>query len=210
MRGMTDPLGLPPAAWSKADLSPDADFYRPRRLVAHIDEAAIAALTELYRELLPEGGRVLDLMSSWISHLPPETAYAEVVGHGMNRAELQANPRLDRWWVQDLNGDPLLPLDSGTFDAALITVSVQYLQRPVEVMAELRRVLKPEGRAVISFSNRCFPTKAVAVWGALDERGRAGLVATCLKAGGFARVEARRLRDGRTSDPMTAVVGWTA
>ena len=149
-------------------------------------------------------------MSCWISHLPPEASYAEVVGHGMNPDELRANPRLDRWWVQDLNADPVLPLGEAVFDAALITVSVQYLQRPVEVLAELRRVLKPDGRAVVSFSNRCFPTKAVAVWGALDEAGRAGLVATCLKHAGFARVEARRLRDGRVGDPLTAVVGGAA
>ena len=159
---------LPPHAFSKADPSPDPVFYRQPRFVTHIDEGAIAAITQLYRETLPQGGTLLDVMSSWVSHLPPEIAYAEIVGHGMNAEELAANPRLDRWFVQDLNVEPVLPLEPAQFDAATICVSVQYLQRPVEVFRSIGAALRPGGKLAITFSNRCFPTKAVAIWQALS------------------------------------------
>ena len=103
-------------------------------------------------------------MSSWVSHLPEDVAYASVVGHGMNEEELAANPRLSRWFVQDLNIEPALPLGDGEFDGACLCVSVQYLQRPVDVFREVGRVLRPGAPFVVSFSNRCFPTKAVAIW----------------------------------------------
>ena len=95
--------------------------YEPPRLVFHIDDSAIAALTGLYRKVLPAGGRLLDLMSSWVSHLPPEVQYAEVIGHGMNAAELAANPRLSSWFVQNLNRDTQLPLAAldGSSDAEI-------------------------------------------------------------------------------------------
>src|SRR5215218_10112889 len=136
---------LPPRAFAKADPSPDADFYAEPRFVTHIDDAAIAAVTRLYRELFPPGGVVLDLMGSWVSHLPEGVAYGEVVGHGMNAEELAANPRLDRWFVQDLNQDPALPLEAASVDAVGCCVSVQYLQEPVAVFREVARVLRPGG-----------------------------------------------------------------
>ncbi len=211
MAGM-DPRApeLPAAAFRKADGSPDPLFYTQPRFVAHIDEDAIAGVTELYREVLPPGGAILDLMSSWISHLPPEVEYAEVVGHGMNAAELAANPHLTRWFVQDLNAEPTLPLPDAAFDAAAICVSVQYLQRPVEVLSDLARVLRPGAPAAITFSNRCFPTKAVAIWSALDGPGHCELVQLYLRRAGFASAEARTLRDGRRGDPLWAVIGRTA
>ena len=136
---------LPAGAFAKQDTGDDLAFYAPPRLVTHIDEGAVAALTACYRALLPENSRVLDLMSSWVSHLPSDRTYAAVVGHGMNADELAANPRLDRWFVQDLNRDATLPLDDGSFDAALCCVGAQYLQQPVAVFAEVRRVLTPAG-----------------------------------------------------------------
>jgi hypothetical protein len=198
---------LPPRAFDKEDPGDDAAFYAEPRLITHIDDGAIAALTDCYRRLLPANGVILDLMSSWVSHLPPEVAYAEVIGHGMNAAELAANPRLTRRFVQDLNTDPSLPLETGALDAAAICVGAQYLQRPVDVMAELRRALKPGAPLVVSFSNRCFPTKAVAVWLRLDTRGHASLVTRYLEAAGFTDVAAHLLADGSTCDPMIAVVG---
>ncbi|WP_298957282.1 methyltransferase domain-containing protein [uncultured Methylobacterium sp.] len=202
---------LPPNAFAKFDRDPDPLFYAEPRLVTHIDAAAIAAVTDLYREVVPAGGDVLDLMSSWVSHLPDEVAYASVTGHGLNAEELAANPRLTRRFVQDLNAVPELPLDSSSLDAALICVSVQYLQRPVAVLSEVARVLRPGSPVVIGVSNRCFPTKAVAIWHSLDAAGRAELVGLYLDRAGFARLEGCVLRpEGGPGDPMTAVIGWTA
>jgi hypothetical protein len=204
-----DALGLPPGAFARLDESDDTLFYEPPRLVQHIDDGAIAALTELYRAVLPAGGVLLDLMSSWVSHLPLEIEYGEVIGHGMNAEELAANPRFSRWFVQDLNKDPKLPLADAGFDAAMICVSIQYLQRPVAVLREVCRVLRPGAPIVIAFSNRCFWTKAVVVWRTLDDRGHAALVARYLEHAGFAAIETRILAEWveDVSDPMIAVIG---
>ncbi|MGC2521510.1 MAG: class I SAM-dependent methyltransferase [Stellaceae bacterium] len=204
-----DPLGLPPGAFAKLDPQDDEVFYEPARLVCHIDDGAIAALTACYRRILPPDGVLVDLMSSWVSHLPPDIAYREVIGHGMNAEELAANPRLSRWFVQNLNRNPVLPLAENSVDAAMICVSIQYLERPVEVLREVARVLRPGGPVVIGFSNRCFWTKAVAVWRALDDDGHAKLVARYLGHAGFAGIETHRLAEWveDVSDPMTAVVG---
>lgn len=206
---MSDPLlpELPPGAFAKQDIGDDLAFYAPPRLVTHIDEGAVAGLTRRYRALLADGVRVLDLMSSWVSHLPPDHVYAEVVGHGMNADELAANPRLDRWFVQDLNAAAALPLADGSFDAALCCVGVQYLQQPLAVFAEVRRVLMPGAPFVVSFSNRCFPTKAIAIWRALGSDGHAALVRLYLERTGFSHVAAEVLADGRGSDPLVAVIG---
>jgi SAM-dependent methyltransferase len=204
-----DLSGLPAGAFAKLDAEPDELFYEPARLVTHIDDGAIAALTQFYRGVLPAGGALLDLMSSWVSHLPPEIAYAEVIGHGMNAEELTANPRLDRWFVQNLNRSALLPLAAASLDAATICVSIQYLEQPVAVLGEVRRVLRPQAPVVIAFSNRCFWTKAVAVWRALDDAGHLALVASYLRHAGFAGVETYCLREWieDVSDPLFAVVG---
>ena len=198
---------LPPGAFRKEDPGDDAAFYAPPRLVTHIDEDATRALTAFYRTTLPPGGVVLDLMSSWISHLPPEIAYAEVIGHGMNLEELEANPRLSCRFVQDLNRVPVLPLQDTSCDAALCCVGVQYLQRPVEVFAEVWRVLQPGAPFLVSFSNRCFPTKAVAIWRALDAEGHAVLVRLYLDRAGFADIKVEILQDGAASDPLIVVTG---
>ena len=117
----------------RQDETPDALFYRQPRFVTNIDEVAVAAVTQVYRETLPEGGAILDLMSSWVSHLPKEVEYKRVVGHGLNAQELAKNPRLDYFFVKDLNQDQELQLESCSFDAVLCTVSVQYLQWPEKV-----------------------------------------------------------------------------
>ena len=203
--------GFPPEAFAKGDPSPDPLFYRQPRFVKHIDDAAIAAVTNLYRDVVPAGGTILDLMSSWVSHLPEDMTFARVIGHGLNAAELVANTRLTQHFVQDLNASPHLPLDSASVDAALICVSVQYLQRPIDVLSEIARALRPGAPVVISFSNRCFSTKAVAIWTALDGAGRARLVERYLQDTGFARTKMRAvIPEHGFSDPLTAVIGWTS
>ena len=199
---------LPEGAFAKQDPSDDFAFYAQARLVTHIDEAAVEALTGFYRNVLPDGGRILDLMSSWVSHLPADRQYAEVVGHGMNADELAANRRLARWFVQDLNRDADLPLETSTFDAALCCVGAQYLQQPVAVFGAVRRVLVQGAPFVVSFSNRCFPTKAVAIWHALDSVGHAALIKLYLERGGFSDVQVAVLADGRSSDPLIAATGF--
>jgi SAM-dependent methyltransferase len=207
---MEDEHGLPSGAFTKLDTEDDELFYEPPRLVCHIDDGAIAALTAFYRRVLPADGVLLDLMSSWVSHLPPEIDYKEVIGHGMNAVELAANPRLSRWFIQNLNRDASLPLADTSLDAAMICVSIQYLQRPIVVLREVARLLRPGAPLVISFSNRCFWTKAVAIWRSLDDDGHVHLVERYLRDAGFARIETHRLAEWveDVSDPMIAVVGW--
>lgn len=208
---MTDLPELPAAAFAKHDPSPDAVFYAAPRFVTHIDARAVAAVTDLYRRRLPPGGVVLDLMSSWVSHLPDDQTYAAVLGHGMNAEELAANPRLTRWFVQDLNLDPTLPIDTASVDAVTLCVSVQYLQRPVAVLREVRRVLRPGGCVIATFSNRCFPTKAVALWGTLGGADRVRLVSLYCERAGFVGIEAGDVIAERGGgDPLHAVVGRMA
>ena len=206
---MEDELGLPRGAFTKLDDEDDEVFYEPPRLVCHIDEGAIAALTGFYRNILPPNGVLLDLMSSWVSHLPPDIGYKEVIGHGMNAAELTANPRLNRWFVQNLNRETSLPLADASLDAAMICVSIQYLQQPIVVLREIARVLRPGAPLVISFSNRCFWTKAVAIWRSLDDDGHVHLVEHYLRQAGLARIDTHRLAEWveDVSDPIFAVVG---
>ena len=196
-------------AFRRYDERPDEEFYRTPRLVTHIDEGAIAAVTQLYREFFPPGGAVLDLMSSWISHLPPEVEYGRVVGLGMNEVELRENPRLDAYVIQDLNRNPSLPFGDGEFDGAGICVSVDYLTQPVEVLREVGRVLKVGSPLVVTFSNRCFPTKAVAIWQRLDDGGHVRLVEGYLReAGNFENIRGLDRSPRRMfSDPLYAVIG---
>ena len=175
---------LPAEAFTRPDDSPDERFYNFPRLITHIDDAAIAAVTQLYREFFPAGGAILDLMSSWVSHLPPEVTYRRVVRLGLNEEELAHNPRLDSYVVHDLNQTPQLPLADGEFDAAAVCVSIQYLTQPVAVLREAGRVLREGAPLVITFSNRCFPTKAVRIWQSLDAAGHANLIEHYLKEAG--------------------------
>jgi SAM-dependent methyltransferase len=198
---------LPAGLFTKIDELDDTLFYEQPRLVHHIDEGAVAALTAFYGEHLPCTGRILDLMSSWVSHFPV-TVTGDVVGHGMNAVELRANRRLQDWFVQNLNVQPALRFGDAHFDAVTCCVGVQYLQQPDAVFADLARVLQPNAPCIVSFSNRCFPTKAVAVWRRLGGRERANLVGLCLQRAGFDCVTAHVLRDGGAGDPLTAVVGY--
>ena len=196
---------LEPDAFARSDETPDDLFYRQPRFVEHIDDVAIADVERIHRERLPAGGAILDLMSSWVSHLPADVAFARVAGLGLNAAELARNPRLDSSVVHDLNANPVLPFPDASFDAAIICVSIQYLTQPVAVLRDLARVVRAGGPAVITFSNRCFPTKAVAIWRALDDDDHLKLVAHYFIEAGWNEVEHVR-SPMRPADPLYAVI----
>jgi SAM-dependent methyltransferase len=192
------------AVFGRIDESPDPAFYAAPRLVTHIDAGAIAAVTALYEELLPESGAVLDLMSSWRSHLP-DGRTGPVVGLGLNAEEMADNPQLDEVVVHDVNVEPRLPFDDGAFAAVVCCVSVQYLVRPLETFAEVARVLRPGGPVVVTFSNRCFPTKAVAAWRAGDDEDHLLLVDAYLRAVPALGPPTTRSHRPRGGDPLYAV-----
>jgi hypothetical protein len=167
---------LRPNQRTKLDDSSDELFYSQPRFVTHVDEGFIDRLTNLYRDRLKPNTRIFDMMSSHISHLPEEIKFAHVEGHGMNEQELSDNRRLDSYFLQNLNENPKLPLKDEDFDAVLNCVSVQYLQYPDAIFAEIHRILKPGGIAIISFSNRMFYQKAIAAWRDDTEASRVELV----------------------------------
>ena len=196
--------GFPPGFFDRGDPNPDDVFYAPTRLVTHIDAGAIATVGALYAELGIDG-RVLDVCSSWVSHFPESPAH--LVALGMNATELAANEQAADWVRRDLNLDPTLPFDDDSFDDAVCCVSVDYLVRPIEVFTEVARVLRPGGRFVCTFSNRCFPTKAIRGWLATDDATHLEIVAEYFRrADGFAEpvAETRRV-GGPGRDPLHAV-----
>jgi SAM-dependent methyltransferase len=198
------PDPFPPGFFDRADPTDDAEFYVPDRFVTHIDGGARAAVGALYEELGVDGD-VLDLMSSWVSHF--RTTPRNLVALGMNPQELAANPQAASWVTTDLNADPTLPFDDGTFDAVVCCVSVDYLVRPLEVFAEVARVLRPDRPFVLTFSNRCFPTKAIRGWLVTDDATHVEIVRQYLvRTGGFAAPEsALRTAPDAPGDPLWAV-----
>ncbi|MBB3675514.1 class I SAM-dependent methyltransferase [Modestobacter versicolor] len=201
--------GFPPGFFDRGDESPDAVFYDVPRLVTHIDEGAVAAVGRLYAELgidgdAPRPVRVLDLMSSWVSHF--RTPPAELVVLGMNGAELAANPAATERLVHDLNADPRVPLPDGDVDAVVCCVSIDYLTRPVEVLAEAGRVLRPGGQLAVTYSNRCFPTKAVRGWLATDDEQHGAVISELVRRSGRFTEPAVQLRTRPgAGDPLYAV-----
>ena len=174
----------PPEFFRRMDESDDRLFYTQPRLVVHIDDHAIASIGRYFSEALPENGVILDLMSSWRSHLPSDFHAERVVGLGMNDVEMRENPQLDEYVVHDLNAVPILPFDDAVFDAAMVTVSIQYMTSPVEVFADVRRILKDGAAFHVLYSNRMFPTKAVAVWQSLDDNRRGQLIGSYFTSSG--------------------------
>lgn len=163
-------------AFARHDPSPDDVFYAKPRLVDHLDRSCSQQIGELYKQLLPHDGKLLDLMSSWVSHLPQQFSTARITGLGLNQHELEQNPVLAETRVHDLNQNPQLPFDDATFDGIVCTAAIEYLVSPAEVLDNLARVLKPGAPLVITFSNRWFPPKAIRVWGSAHEFERIGLV----------------------------------
>jgi SAM-dependent methyltransferase len=198
------PMTAPAHSDARFDASAGAELAR----ASQIDTAAIAAITDLYREILPPGGAILDLMSGWVSHLPPEIPYSRVVGVGLNARELAENPFLDEWHVQDLNRNPCLPFATAEFDGAAICVSVQHLTQPCEVIRETGRVLKPGAPLIVTFSNRCLPTRAIGCWCLLDDAGHLCLIAHhFVQAGNWTDIRCLDRTPAGSGDPLYAVVG---
>lgn len=203
---------FPPSYFRRYDESDDYHFYLYPRLTAHIDDPARLALGQIFHEQLPPNGQILDLMSSFYSHIPTAIPVDRLIGLGLNEQELQLNEQLDEYVLHDLNATPALNFPDASFDGALCTVSVQYLTRPVEVFAEVGRVLKPGAPFIVSFSNRCFPSKAVQIWVSTSDAQHMTLVkqyfakADCFTdIHGFDRSPYHWL-----SDPLFAVVGRRA
>jgi SAM-dependent methyltransferase len=201
----------PPKPWpagffERQDPGDDADFYAAPRFVTHIDAGAIAAVSALYDELAVPDGRVLDLMASWVSHIS-RRPHGGLVLLGMNAAELAANPMAEQHVLRDLNRDPELPFEDASFDAVTCCVSIDYLVRPVEVLREVARVLRPEGVVVLTFSNRCFPSKAIRGWLQSDDAQHLAIVRAYLEqAAGFGAVSAqRRTGEDWPGDPLYGV-----
>ena len=204
---------LPGHLFDRVDEGDDAVFYSAPRLVVHIDDEAIAQIGRIFEEVLPSKARILDLMSSWRSHLPGGYPKGRVVGLGMNAVEMRENPQLDDCVVHDLNEDPRLPFEDEGFDAVLLTVSAQYLIKPVEVFREVNRVLTESGPLVITFSNRMFPTKAVRAWQASNDQQRMALLKLYLqKAEGYKDITAenRSPKLGHYTDPVYLAMGRKA
>lgn len=198
---------FPRGFFSRADDHDDAVFYTPPRLVTHLDARALAGVTACYREL-GVGARVLDLMSSWVSHMDPAPEHLSVLG--MNATELEANPLAHRRVVHDLNVDPSLPFDDDEFDNALCCVSVDYLVHPFEVFDEVHRVLRAGGLFVCTWSNRCFPTKAIRGWLAADDAGRGWLVGQYFeRSPGWSTPVVQQRLDANAGDPLYAAWATT-
>ena len=176
----------PPEYFQREDESDDRLFYSMPRLVVHIDDHAIAAVGQVFKELVPHDSVVLDLMSSWRSHWPAGHPKKRLVGLGLNAQEMQENPDLDEYVVHDVNREPALPFEDDSFDAVAITVSAQYLTRPVDTFREVGRILRPGAVFIVTFSNRMFPTKAVRIWRMSSDEGRMDIVSSYMKwAGNF-------------------------
>mmetsp|Transcript_15374 Transcript_15374/g.18705 ORF Transcript_15374/g.18705 Transcript_15374/m.18705 type:complete len:330 (+) Transcript_15374:87-1076(+) len=177
-----------PEDFLRADQQDDGSFYALPRFVYHIDEAAVSSLTQYYRKNIPQGSEILDICSSWVSHYPLEfpKIMKRISATGMNIFELKANDQLSDYQGKDLNIDYKLPYEDKSFDVVTCVVSIDYLIHPIEVLKEVNRVLKPGGKVIISQSNRCFQSKAVAMWLKMNDRQHLELINGYLQyAGGF-------------------------
>jgi SAM-dependent methyltransferase len=200
-----------PDLFERMDESDDAAFYALPRKVVHLDPEALRAVERWYAEIVPEDGELLDLMSSWRSHLPAHPRARRIVGLGMSAEEMSDNPALTEHVVHDLNREPRLPFADESFDAAILTVSLQYLIHPIEVFRDVARVLRAGAPFAVVLSHRCFPTKAVKIWHqcqSMRERMELGM-AYFQYAGGYADVVGVDLRPGARGeeDPVLAVIG---
>jgi SAM-dependent methyltransferase len=196
-----------PEFFVRLDEEPDEAFYTMPRKVVHIDDAAITAIKQCLPDVLPPNSVVLDLLSSWRSHWPEGLPKQRLVGLGLNAEEMADNPDLDEYVVHNVNIDPQLPFETDMFDAVVLTVSIQYITQPIAVFQEVWRILRPGSPFVVIFSNRMFPTKAVAIWRMLDDQKHIDLVASYFHyAGNFVGVEAHNWSSSAYTDPVYVVL----
>ena len=182
---------------TKSDICDDEIFYQQPRFVHHLSDSFRNRLTSLYSEYLLNHHIILDLMSSWVSHLPSNISYKKVIGHGMNETELSSNERLDRFFVQNLNKKQNMPIEDSSVDVGLIVAGWQYLQYPEKVSLELSRVIKSDSLLIISFTNRAFWTKAPNIWTYSSEEKRIEYVTSVLTCNGW-RIE--KILNEKTQD----------
>ena len=183
------------SSFKRMDDREDSLFYETERLVQHLDRTAIEQVSEIHGRFLQPGMQLLDLMSSWVSHIPESITDLNVTGLGMNADELARNPRLTSKVIQDINLQTTLPFDDRQFDAVICSASVEYLTEPVAVFRELGRVLKPGAPAIITFTDRWFPTKVIELWTGLHPFERLALVQEYFRsAGNFTDIETETAR----------------
>jgi len=169
----------------KLDESNDEEFYSDPKFVYHLDANFRQYLTSIYNNEILNNSTVLDLMSSWDSYLPNKKKYKKVIGHGLNKQELEKNEILDSYWIQNFNLKQEIPLENGSVDYCLMVAAWQYLQFPENLTKEISRILNNKGKIIISFSNRAFWHKAPNIWTSSTEEERLIYVRKVLVSNGF-------------------------
>jgi len=169
----------------KIDESNDEEFYSDPKFVYHLDSNFRQTLSDLYEREIENNSTVLDLMSSWDSYLPKGKTYKKVIGHGLNKQELERNKIFNSYWIQNFNLNQQIPLDEESVDYCLMVAAWQYLQYPENLSKEIARILSRQGKFIIAFSNRAFWHKAPNIWTSSTEEERVKYVRKVLISNGF-------------------------
>ncbi|ABM72546.1 conserved hypothetical protein [Prochlorococcus marinus str. MIT 9515] len=187
----------------KNDESNDEEFYYSPKFVYHLDSNFRNYLTSLYKNEIKDSSTILDLMSSWDSYLPSEKIYKKVIGHGLNKEELESNKALNSYWTQNFNVNQDIPLESGSVDCCLMVAAWQYLQYPEKLTKEIARILSNRGKIIVSFSNRAFWHKAPNIWTSSTEEERLKYVRKVLITNGFTEPRIIKKFNGQTFNLFT-------
>ena len=197
----------------KPDNSNDYEFYATPKFVYHLDSNFRKNLSKIYEDEIAENSNILDLMSSWDSYLPKNIKYKKVIGHGLNKDELDRNKAFDNYWIQNFNTNQSIPLENETIDFCLMVAAWQYLQYPEKIAEEIARILKNKGKIIISFSNRAFWHKAPNIWTYSTEEERIDYVRKVLISNGFCEPKViKKFTNGRsflpfmTNDPFYCII----